>query len=90
MPTYEYECLKCKYRFEEFQSMTDEPLKVCPRCGGELRRLIGTGSAVIFKGKGFYHTDYKTVSTQHKEKKVQKKVNPKARTKKSKRISKLF
>ncbi len=59
MPTYEYECLNCKYRFEEFQNMTDEPLKVCPRCGGKLRRLIGAGAGIIFKGKGFYHTDYK-------------------------------
>lgn len=60
MPTYEYECLKCKYKFEKFQNMTDEPLMVCPRCGGELRRLIGTGAGIIFKGKGFYHTDYKS------------------------------
>ncbi len=59
MPTYEYECLKCKYIFEEFQNMTDEPLKVCPRCGGKLHRLIGTGAGIIFKGEGFYHTDYK-------------------------------
>lgn len=69
MPTYEYECLKCKYKFEEFQNMTDEPLKVCPRCGGKLRRLIGTGAGIIFKGKGFYQTDYKSTVPQHKEKK---------------------
>ncbi len=69
MPTYEYECLKCKHKFEEFQSITDEPLRVCPRCGGELRRLIGTGGGIIFKGKGFYHTDYKTSASDHKEKK---------------------
>ena len=62
MPTYEYECLKCKYKFEEFQNMTDEPLKVCPKCGGKLHRLIGTGAGIIFKGKGFYQTDYKTSS----------------------------
>jgi len=59
MPTYEYECLKCKYKFEKFQNMTEEPLKVCPRCGGNLHRLIGTGAGFIFKGKGFYQTDYK-------------------------------
>ena len=69
MPTYEYECLKCGYKFEEFQNMTDEPLKVCPRCGGKLRRLIGAGAGIIFKGKGFYQTDYKSASSQHKEKK---------------------
>jgi putative FmdB family regulatory protein len=69
MPTYEYECLKCEYKFEEFQNMTDEPLKVCPRCGGKLRRLIGAGAGIIFKGKGFYQTDYKSTSSQHKEKK---------------------
>jgi putative FmdB family regulatory protein len=62
MPTYEYECLNCKYRFEKFQTMTEEPLRVCPRCGGELRRLIGTGAGIIFKGEGFYHTDYKRQS----------------------------
>jgi putative FmdB family regulatory protein len=59
MPTYEYECLKCKNRFEKFQNMTEEPLKVCPSCGGKLQRLIGTGAGIIFKGNGFYHTDYK-------------------------------
>lgn len=59
MPTYEYECLKCKYKFEKFQNMTEEPLKVCPKCGGKLHRLIGTGAGIIFKGEGFYHTDYK-------------------------------
>ena len=69
MPTYEYECLKCKYKFEEFQNMTDEPLKVCPKCGGKLQRLIGTGAGIIFKGKGFYQTDYKTSSVNKKDSK---------------------
>jgi putative FmdB family regulatory protein len=59
MPTYEYVCEKCGHRFEEFQKMSDEPLKNCPECEGEVRRLIGTGAGIIFKGSGFYQTDYK-------------------------------
>lgn len=57
MPTYEYECKSCKYAFEFFQSMKDEPLKTCPECGKELRRLINGGTGIIFKGNGFYATD---------------------------------
>ncbi len=59
MPTYDYECLSCGKRFELFQKITDQPLKACRECDGEVRRLIGTGSGLIFKGKGFYSTDYK-------------------------------
>ena len=59
MPTYEYECLKCKRRFDIFQKMSDEPVKKCLKCDGEMRRLIGTGAGLIFKGSGFYTTDYK-------------------------------
>ncbi len=59
MPTYEYECKKCNHRFEKFQSITAEPLKTCPECSGELKRLIGLGAGIIFKGSGFYCTDYK-------------------------------
>jgi putative FmdB family regulatory protein len=60
MPTYEYECDACKHRFEQFQSMKDKALEKCPKCGKmKLRRLIGTGGAVLFKGSGFYETDYK-------------------------------
>ncbi len=59
MPTYEYKCLDCNYVFEEFQKMTDEPLVECPKCHGKLKRLIGAGMAPIFKGSGFYETDYK-------------------------------
>lgn len=58
MPTYEYECEKCGHEFERFQNMTDEPLKTCPKCKGPLRRLIGPGSGIIFKGSGFHSTDY--------------------------------
>ncbi|MDD4956524.1 MAG: zinc ribbon domain-containing protein [Candidatus Omnitrophica bacterium] len=59
MPTYEYECEKCGGHFEKFQSMTDEPVKTCPDCGGKAKRLVSPGSGIIFKGKGFYQTDYK-------------------------------
>ena len=57
MPTYEYECTKCGHNFEVFQSMSDEPLKTCTKCGKEVRRLIFGGAGVIFKGSGFYVTD---------------------------------
>ncbi|GAB6276857.1 MAG: FmdB family zinc ribbon protein [Rectinema sp.] len=59
MPTYEYECRECSYTFEAFQSINDAPIKTCPLCGGEVKRLIGGGSGVIFKGSGFYVTDSK-------------------------------
>jgi putative FmdB family regulatory protein len=57
MPTYEYECKKCGHNFEVFQSMSDEPLKQCVKCGNEVRRLIFGGAGIIFKGSGFYVTD---------------------------------
>lgn len=60
MPTYEYACSRCGHRFEQFQSIKDPPLKRCPRCKkAALKRLIGTGAGLIFKGSGFYETDYK-------------------------------
>ncbi len=60
MPTYEYECQECGHRLEAFQSMTEKPLKDCPECGKPaLKRLIGLGAGIIFKGSGFYETDYK-------------------------------
>ena len=63
MPTYDYECDACQHAFEEFQSMMDKPLKKCPKCGKlKLRRLIGTGAAILFKGSGFYQTDYRSES----------------------------
>ncbi len=63
MPTYDYQCDACGHAFEEFQSMTEEPLKVCPKCKKKkLRRLFGTGAAIIFKGSGFYETDYRSSS----------------------------
>ena len=57
MPTYAYQCKICNHTFDAFQSMKDEPLKVCPKCGKELRRLINGGTGIIFKGGGFYATD---------------------------------
>jgi putative FmdB family regulatory protein len=63
MPTYDYQCDSCGHRFEEFQYFSEEPLKVCPKCQTEaLRRLFGTGAAVLFKGSGFYETDYRSDS----------------------------
>ena len=60
MPTYDYVCKACGHRFEEFQSMSADPLKKCPQCNKkQLERLIGTGAGVIFKGSGFYETDYR-------------------------------
>ena len=63
MPTYEYQCNACDHRFDEFQSFSDEPLKKCPACKKKkLRRLLGSGAAIIFKGSGFYETDYRSES----------------------------
>jgi putative FmdB family regulatory protein len=61
MPTYDYQCDACDHRFELFQSITAEPEKKCPECGRKkLRRLIGPGAAIVFKGSGFYTTDYRS------------------------------
>jgi putative FmdB family regulatory protein len=61
MPTYDYRCNACDHRFEAFQSMKDAPKRKCPKCAkNALERLIGTGAAVLFKGSGFYQTDYRT------------------------------
>ena len=68
MPTYEYACQKCGYEFEQFQSMRDEPLKKCPKCKkAGLKRLVGGGAGLIFKGTGFYITDYKNKSGGKKD-----------------------
>ena len=59
MPTYEYECTHCGHSFELFQKITDKPINKCPKCNKEVNRLIGSGSRIIFKGAGFYATDYR-------------------------------
>ena len=58
MPTYEYRCKECGHHFEEFHSITAEPIKICPVCKGKVERLISGGNGLIFKGSGFYITDY--------------------------------
>lgn len=68
MPTYEYKCESCARRFDAFQSMTDTPLETCEQCGGRLKRLIGTGAGIIFKGSGFYCTDYRSDSYRNSAK----------------------
>lgn len=68
MPIYEYQCQNCGHEFEELQKMTEEPLILCPNCNKKtLKRLIGSGAGVIFKGSGFYHTDYKKKSPHYKK-----------------------
>ena len=62
MPTYEYLCLKCGKKFDKLQSMTEKPLKQCVYCKGKVERQIGAGAGLIFKGTGFYITDYKKSS----------------------------
>lgn len=64
MPTYDYKCTECGIIFEVFQKMSDEPIENCLECNGEVRRLIGGGLTPIFKGNGFYETDYKAKSNK--------------------------
>ncbi len=80
MPTYEYLCDNCGHEFEKFQSISSKPLRKCPACGRrQLKRLIGTGAGIIFKGSGFYETDYRSESY----KKAEEKEKPKAADKKT-------
>ncbi|MCA9050136.1 MAG: zinc ribbon domain-containing protein [Planctomycetaceae bacterium] len=63
MPTYEYRCSACEHRWEEFQSMTADPTKKCPECGkNKAERMISAGGGIIFRGSGFYQTDYRSES----------------------------
>jgi len=67
MPTYDYRCKDCGHEFELFQSMKDRPKRKCPECGKpKLERLIGTGAGIIFKGSGFYETDYRSADYKKK------------------------
>ncbi len=68
MPTYDYECLSCHHRFERFHSMTAEPESQCPECGGPVKKLIGTGAGILFRGSGFYITDYRSSDYKRKAK----------------------
>lgn len=80
MPTYSYKCEKCGDSFERFQGISEEPLKVCEKCGGKVHRLIGGGAGLIFKGGGFYCTDYarkSSVSSQGGSKSEESKPTPK-------------
>lgn len=80
MPNYDYKCQKCAHVFETFQSMNAEKLTDCPleNCDGEVKRLLGTGAGVIFKGTGFYQTDYRSESYKAGEKKAAEKSRPKS------------
>jgi putative FmdB family regulatory protein len=85
MPTYDYRCDACRHEMEVFQSMSADRLTECPACGeAKLRRLIGSGAGIIFKGSGFYETDYKRSRTspgQPSEKKSETKSETKSKTK---------
>ena len=85
MPTYDYQCTNCNYTFEYFQPMSAEPLKECPKCNGLVKRKIGTGAGPIFKGSGFYQTDYKSKPAESKKesKPESKPSGPETKTNKS-------
>ena len=92
MPTYDYECDACGHEMELFQGIKDPVKKKCPECGkNKLRRLFGTGGAIVFKGSGFYQTDYRSDSYKKGEKaanKAKEKSSDSAKTKSSKKESK--
>lgn len=69
MPTYEYECIDCNYIFEEFQRISDPPITTCPNCNGKIKRIISGGTGFLFKGSGFYITDYRNKNYKASEEK---------------------
>ncbi|TLD41296.1 MAG: hypothetical protein JETT_2450 [Candidatus Jettenia ecosi] len=81
MPTYDYRCSECDHSFELFQHITERPIKDCPACGKpKAERVIGAGSAIIFKGSGFYQTDYRSDEYKSKAKKETESAKPEAKT----------
>jgi putative FmdB family regulatory protein len=82
MPTYEYECQACRRQFEVFQSIRARPLRQCPHCKGRVRRLIGKGAGIIFKGSGFYQTDYRSSQYKKRAQEEKKSAEPAASGKK--------
>lgn len=83
MPTYEYVCQKCEHEFERFQSIKDEPLKRCPECRGKIVRKIGGGAGLLFKGSGFYITDYRSEGYKKAAKSESESAKPASSDKKS-------
>jgi len=84
MPTYDYKCESCDNTFEYFQNMSDKPLDKCPDCNGKVRRLVSGGSGLIFKGSGFYLTDY--AKNDSKEKNPEKSDEKKSKKVKEKKV----
>ena len=84
MPTYDYKCLACDVQFEKFQGITAPPIEECPECGGKVKRLIGAGAGLIFKGSGFYTTDYRSDGYKESAKKDKKESSDKGEKKEKK------
>jgi putative FmdB family regulatory protein len=89
VPTYEYRCEECGHEFERFQTITARPIRKCPNCDkATVKRLIGVGSGVIFKGSGFYETDYRSESYKKGQKSEKSKPDTDAAEKKTEKITK--
>ena len=89
MPTYDYKCKKCEHRFEVFQSINSEPGALCPICGYESERMIGMGAGFLFKGSGFYTTDYRSDSYRKAAESDKKKTQSTTETTKAKETKKV-
>ncbi len=83
MPTYEYECSSCGHTFERFESIKAGNKKKCPECGKRANRIIGAGAAIIFKGSGFYQTDYRSKEYSRQKAKAEGEKTGAGKTKKS-------